>query len=96
MLTIRRLSRSTTTNHRNLARWVSSSPGDKIPEVNIAQKVEKYVLTPTQLHNREMRKRDVTFVKIFVALSGCLVGIGYYYLNYIWVDPDEDEEYIVE
>lgn len=93
---MRRLSRSRAAVSGKCSRWITSTPEGNIPAVNNTENIAEYVLTPTQLHNQKMRKRDVLFAKAFVAFTGCIMGMGYYYLNYIWIDPDADEEYIVE
>ena len=96
MLTMRRLSRIRVTMRENCSKRINSTPEGRIPADNTTENVAEYVLTPTQRYNQEMRKRDVLFAKAFVAFTGCIMGMGYYYLNYIWIDPEADEEYTIE
>ena len=99
MLVIRRLSRNAVRASRTSARWSSSEPIKKISvETEVGNNVEEepYVLTPTQLHNQQMRKSDVSAVKKILAFTGFLVACGYYYLTYVFVDPDAEEDLEVE
>ena len=95
MLAIRRLSRNAIFASRTRARFSSSEPIKKIPVESDAPtdvEEEPYVLTPTQLHNQQMRKSDVSAVKKILAFTGFLVACGYYYLSYVWIDPDLEED----